>query len=238
MDSETVVLSPADSSRKFNVHKGLLQHRCNVLYVACTGAFKERLEGYKFDAVTEETLIRFMQWLYTGDYSAESLTRRDPRELDDKIGLAALWLDPLETDKNHSVLVHARVAVFADTYLVDDLKGLATGKIKTDLELIGRPRRASRALLVIKLLDLASSNLHPQDPLLDFLGRYSAWCIKDLRAQPLFQDVVPKMALALVTHLRPLRESPWPPKLLEESQVPEQRSVRGRLTSHGFTRDE
>ena len=216
MDSPTVVLSPTESTRKFNVHQGLLQRRCNVLYVACTGAFKEKREGYKFDSVSEDTLIRFMQWLYTGEYSAEALTRPDPGELDDKIGLAALWIDTSEADDDHPVLVHMRLAVFADTYLVDDLKKLATKNLEAELERIGKPRGQDRAQLVIKLLDLAASNLHPQDSSLDMLGKYSAWCIKDLRSHPAFEDVAPKMAMALVKHLRPRRESPWQHKAISE----------------------
>ena len=217
MDSPTVVLSPTESPRKFNVHQALLQRRCNVLYVACTGAFKEQREGYKFDSVSEDTLIRFMQWLYTGDYSAEALTSPDPSDLDDKIGLAALWLDMSESDENHPVLIHARLAIFADTYLVSDLKKLAAKKLEAELETMGRPKRQTLAQLIIKLLDLAASNLHPQDALLDLLGKYSAWCIKDLRSHPAFEDVVPKMAMALVKYLRPRRESPWQYKVMTES---------------------
>ena len=104
MQSETVALSPSGSSHRFNVHKLLLEHKCKAVYVACT-KFKEKDTGvYRFENVSAGTLVRFIQWAYTGGYDEDvEIGARKDRPTDAKNDPSFVQITPEspEADENH-----------------------------------------------------------------------------------------------------------------------------------------
>ena len=210
MESETVALSPSGSSRKFNVHKGLLQQKCPVLHAACVN-FREGEESfYDFESeVSEGTLIRFIQWAYASDYQEEVETTKSLVLPDNAESVASAGQEDSDIDENHPLLLHGRLYVFADTYIVNDLKALALKKLRVKLRPWGQPSDSTRLASVVDLLDFAFGNLHPDDQLLDFLGKYAAKNITNLRKQKAFNDAIWGMGSSIIQYVQPWSGDPF-----------------------------
>lgn len=62
----------------------------------------------------------------------------------------------------------------------------------------------------VELFELCfGDNLPDDDPLLYWLGRYTAWCLQDLLSEPTFLTVLPKMLDHLIDFMVPALSPPW-----------------------------
>ena len=209
LQSDTFALAPSGSSYQLNVHKALLEQKCKTIYVACT-KFKEKETGvYRFEDVSEGTLVRFIQWAYTADYQEELEFASRKEHLVETKNDQSFTPVALETDENHILLLHGRLYVFGDVYLVKDLKILAFKRMKAKLEKMNKPSDVKELTLVVDLFDFIFSNVHADDPLLDFLGKYAAYNIVNLKQQQYFNDVVGKMGPAICKYLQPCNDDPF-----------------------------
>ena len=74
------MLQSSHSTRKFRVHKALLALKAKDLYVAFDRDFKEKKESrMSLQETTDDTVARFLEWAYTGDYSTD-MYLPDPNE--------------------------------------------------------------------------------------------------------------------------------------------------------------
>ncbi|KGQ00968.1 hypothetical protein PAAG_12341 [Paracoccidioides lutzii Pb01] len=204
----------SSSPRIFKIHEALLRSKGGRIYAGFLGKFEEKTEGtYRFKETTEGTLLRYIEWVYRDDYpdvlnslNSEEATANRAADLPpaDKEGT---------TDANHPLLCHIRMYIFADTYLIEELKSLSFGKITRYLENEKRPADIDSQLAVIHMLDLAFLNLPPSDNLLHWLGIYTAWCLECLRIQPYFHDIAGKLAPYIIRYVKPSSSAPWDPSL-------------------------
>ncbi|GKZ38991.1 hypothetical protein AbraIFM66950_011620, partial [Aspergillus brasiliensis] len=102
---------------------------------------------YVFEDVAEGTIARFIEWAYRGDYPATISGTN--------IGQTPILLEGRETDidekpenttpetdstsENHPLLVHIRLYIFSETYLVPDLQQLAYEKLTACLTDLDKP---------------------------------------------------------------------------------------------------
>ena len=210
METETIALSPSDSIRRFNVHKGILENTCRIVYQACT-SFKEGEDGiYKFEDVSEGTLSRFVQWAYKSTYEEEVEVTKSAEQLDNsKSENPGEGDKDNDIDENHPLLVHGRLYVFGDKYLIKGLKTLALQKIRAKLRNWGQVSDLSRLTSIIELLDLMSTNLPSDDEMLDFLGKYSAYNLMNLRQQQCFNDVTGELGPHILRYVNPWNGDPF-----------------------------
>ncbi|KAL9111339.1 MAG: hypothetical protein Q9227_004216 [Pyrenula ochraceoflavens] len=92
------------------MHKGLLQEVAPSLML-CNGFEDDNEHFYAFRDTAESTILHFLWWAYTRDYQVESC-----------------FVETAE-QPNNELIVHARVYLFADTYHISELKGLAFNKL-------------------------------------------------------------------------------------------------------------
>ena len=215
METETIALSPAGSTRRFNVHRGVLEKQCKTLYRACK-SFKEGEDGiYNFQDVSEGTLIRFIQWAYKSTYEEEVDVSNGPKQSDDtrsgdgKPKTSDGGEESIDIDGNHPLLSHGRLYVFADKYLIRSLKRLALQKINSKLRTWGQVNDLPHMTSVIELLDLMSSNLTSDDKMLDFLGKYSAYNLMNLRQQQYFNEVAGSLSAQILRYVIPWNGDPF-----------------------------
>ena len=163
----------------------------------------------KFKDVPEAVLISFLQWAYTGGYVdcndgrwAEAPTgvicktsldevaeaelpgeESGNRGMEERATATADGL-PANEDRAHPLLLHVRLYVFADKFLVHALQELATSKIKDQLKGLETRLDGHELEAVLDLLEYAFENAHEDDSLLDWLGAYAAWKLGELKQQP------------------------------------------------------
>jgi hypothetical protein len=119
------------------------------------------------------------------------------------------------TSENHPLLVHIRLYIFCNIYHVPDLQSLAFEKMTacfTDLE---KPDSLDTQLAVVAALRVSFRKLPPQDPLLDWLAEYAAYCVDKLRLQKDFLDLLkdcPTLSSRIILSLSPAQSPPWKTK--------------------------
>ena len=198
LQSNIFALSVAGSTNKFNVHLGELEKKCKVVYAAATRDFKESLDGcYVFQETSEETLERFIEWLYTGQYSFDVQLQKEEVFSTPRKGSSAV---PPRVE--NTLLQHGHLYVLASIYLVDELKILITTNIATALRSL-YPTSSLVLTRVIELLNFAFYHIEGEDPLLELLGKYSARCIIPLRGQPTFIKLLPKAGPTIIKYVCP-----------------------------------
>jgi len=146
-----------------------------------------------------------MEWAYRNDYPDE-VPLSEISDIGKAEELEIARKDNM--DNNDPLLCHIRVYIFADTYLISGLKSLSYKKLTEQLKIVGKPRNLD-SQAVIQLLDLAFSNLMGEDDLLDWLGKYAAWCLGELRQQPDFHHIASKLAPSIVRYAEPRSSAPW-----------------------------
>lgn len=197
--SDIVCLQTANSSRKFRIHEDLLASKCRAIHAAFTGDFKEKKDGaYTIQDTTDETVARFVEWAYKNDYSDEVRFS----------GASSLSENMDEEERNYSLLAHAQIYVFAHVYVIENLQSLAYDRLTANIIALG-PNTLDYLTAIIRMLDTTFSSLHQDDKLLDWLGRYAAWLIEDLKSHPEFHAVLPKLAYSIIRHMSPARLPPW-----------------------------
>ncbi|KAB8213028.1 hypothetical protein BDV33DRAFT_197134 [Aspergillus novoparasiticus] len=180
-----------------HIHRRLLHSKSKPLIEALDSGLKEGQSGvYKFEEVTEGTIARFIEWAYRGDYPTTisgtniGQTPTLPEGIETDIDKKAANTTP-ETDftsENHPLLVHIRLYIFSETYLIPDLHQLAYEKVTACLT----------------DLDIPNS--------LDTQLAYAAYCLDKLRVQGPFHDLLrefPTLSSRMILSLGPASSPLW-----------------------------
>ena len=182
----------------------LLKEKCPVVYSAASEKFKEGQDGaYQFEDVDEATLLRFVHWAYTSDYAVENTMADASSTLATTTSSTVAANTQVNNHLINPVIFHARVYIFASTYLIEDFKEVVRPKIVDNMFSDGTKVPRIHISQVIELLSLASDNLQSDDSLLDFLGKYAARKIVQFRSAPAFIEILPKVAGAIVKYVLP-----------------------------------
>lgn len=216
LGSDTVELYTPTSSQSWKIHRKLVVSKCKALESAFTQDFSERTSGqYTFKETTHDTVARFIEWTYRGDYSEDELTPMNvlhAEKPDPESPQSGLTSDENKTLQAHTPLCHLRVYIFSDTYLVSELKDLSFEKFTAVVRDIGRPKNLDEQLAVIDCLSLAFSKLPLHDKLPAWLAQYAAWCLENLRLQTKFHELlqaIPSLSYRMMDTLNPAKEAPW-----------------------------
>lgn len=149
---------------------------------------------YKFDeAVSDEVICCVLNYLYHGRYSAGTNTLTEKCADAPKIEGASL----------HPLLLHAQLYVFADTYIMEPLKTIASRNIKhylKDMVPLSTPERRD---LVIDLIEYAHDNLREEDALLLSLADYASFRLSELRASQRLKTLLLGSDGGFLKHLLP-----------------------------------
>ncbi|KAL7808553.1 hypothetical protein V8C44DRAFT_335855 [Trichoderma aethiopicum] len=100
----------AVSNQVVSVHKLIVCLQSPVLKAACTGSFKEASGTYEIKDYSFSSVLRMVEFFYTGDYKTE--------RLEDEKGAIA------------EILAHVHMFSLADKYLIQGLRGLSHSKFK------------------------------------------------------------------------------------------------------------
>jgi len=132
--------------------------------------------------VSPDTLRRFMEFCYSGDYLHAESNYDDP--LKDKDAAEALPL----------LLIHARLYVFADMFNIVSLKELSRKKIIALTPFFGQSEDRAHGLAMISLMGYVLHNIpvatETSDKLVKFLARYAGYLIEKLGGYPEFHAVL------------------------------------------------
>ena len=181
------------------------------MYAAATKDFKESQEGcYTFEDVHEDTLTRFIEWIYTGKYSSDVSKNQDPGCSGD----AASGNEITHSIDNHLVC-HARLYIFAMTYLIDGLKTIALENVKATLRSFKKTKFQSSLLpygdyldvrdvkKLVEVLDLTCTELDDKDSLVQVLGKFAAQNIVQLRIYSHFGQLFPVAGAVIMKYVSP-----------------------------------
>lgn len=220
--SETISLKADGSEQKFQIHRKLLGVRCKNIISAFEREFDEKQKGtYTFQDTSAGTLARFIEWAYTDDYpaiiNATYGIERKPNEAEDTKTVVKdeNVATPTATDltsENHPLLAHIRLYIFCNIYHIPDLQQLAFEKLTACFIDLEKPKSLDTQLAVVDALRVSFSRLPPQDPLLDWLAEYAAYCVDKLRLQKEFLDVLkasPTLSSRVILWLNPASSPPW-----------------------------
>ena len=169
----------------FHVHKGLLaglsDEMRNYVYSDTKGG---RATTMDMKQVSPDTMHRFMEFCYYGDYLCASDAGNNSDPLKDKNTTEVLPL----------LLTHAGVYVFADMFNIVSLRRLSRGKIIALTPFFGRLEDRAHALAMISLMDYVLYSIPPtperSDKLVTFLARYAGYLIEELGGYPEFHAVL------------------------------------------------
>ncbi|RDK41717.1 hypothetical protein M752DRAFT_253087 [Aspergillus phoenicis ATCC 13157] len=221
LDSDPVSLQVGQTGRSFRIHRTLLHSKSSPLIAALDSNLKEGQSGvYVFEDVAEGTIARFIEWAYRGDYPATISGTN--------IGQTPILLEGTETDidekpenttpetdltsENHPLLVHIRLYIFSETYIVPDLQQLAYKKVTACITDLDKPNSLDTQLAVIDALQFSFLGLPPHDKLLDWLAQYAAYCLEKLRVQGPFHDLLkefPTLSSRMILSPGPASSPPW-----------------------------
>jgi len=134
--------------------------------------------------VSPDTMHRFMEFCYYGDYLYASGAGNNSDGLKDKNATKVLPL----------LLTHAGVYVFAYMFNIVSLRRLSRSKIIALTPFFGRLEDRAHALAIIALMEYALNNIPatPENPdkLVKFLARYAGYLIEELGGYPEFHAVL------------------------------------------------
>ncbi|RDW68884.1 uncharacterized protein DSM5745_08644 [Aspergillus mulundensis] len=226
LESETVVLKASESGRHLRIHRGLLNLKGGHILHAFEAALGgEKCEICVFQTTSESTLVRFIEWAYTGDYPAKISPRRaGPRapqqDCDESkepcvhIQQLAMIIDP-DTDEslaNHSLLAHVHLYIFARAYAIPGLRRLALEKAMATLRDLDQPITLRDRLAVMAALHASSTKLLRNDPFLEWIAQYAAYNIEHLRALGAFELLLvkrPQLGASIFWKILAGGQAPW-----------------------------
>lgn len=174
----------------------------------------------------EDTITRFIQWAYTGDYPEPHTTLATPasspepgepevlfKEADDQPPGSS---DPeTEEDGDPLLMAHARLYIFAERFNIQRLKGHTFDKLTAGIMAVGVLAERETRFSMIYLISYAFGNLPKclvQDRLLDYLGLYAGWNLESLRMEPEFFELLQTdidFVKELFVHVRRGNKAPW-----------------------------
>lgn len=80
---------------------------------------------YTFNEISHDTVARFIEWTYRGDYTEDEFTPMEVPQLEQP-NPKSPQSEPPNGEHDalhaHTLLCHQRVYIFSDTYLITDLK--------------------------------------------------------------------------------------------------------------------
>lgn len=138
---------------------------------ASSTAKKKKLKREKF--TVEEPVGMPIEVLYDGQ-AEESASHKQKAEQTAE-GL----------DKLHPLLVHIKLYVFAEMYMIESLKTISMQKMIVQLKEFGDLAEGYQRAAVFDVLTFAfSSRVPEQDVLLHWLARYASWRLDELKQMP------------------------------------------------------
>lgn len=181
-------LRAGPSLKPFRVHKQLLGEISSELRGHVFNGMKEGQEGsMDMVHVSEETMCRFLEFCYTGDYpeptaSSSPDTKQEEGDKEEEVYASFQKLLP-----------NANLYVLSDMYNIGSLKDNAFAKITAHIIEIGDRLEEKEMKAVVELFEYAFENLPERenqvDPLLDYLGRYTAWALHRFRENEDFMSL-------------------------------------------------
>lgn len=218
LGSEFVELRTSSTAESWKIHKKLLEAKCKAVGSAFSHQTKENASGkFTFEETTHDTIARFIEWAYRGDYTAVSSLSAEKAQLKKKPQVSntqAAGVNDITTrnELTNTLLYHLKVYVFSDTYLVAELKELAFQKFTTAVKQLGQPKNIDEQLAIINCLSLAFTTLPPPDLLLAWLAQFAAWSLDILRLESKFLELLqdfPSLGCRMMDYLRPADNAPW-----------------------------
>ena len=138
----------------------------------------------KMKHVSPDTMHRFMEFCYYGDYLYASSAGNNLDPLKDKNATKALPL----------LLTHAKIYVFAYMFNIISLRKLSRSKLIALTPIFGKLEDRAHALAMISLMDYVLHNIpatpETPDKLVKFLARYAGYLIEELGGYPEFHAVL------------------------------------------------
>lgn len=174
----------------------------------------------------EDTITRFIQWAYTGDYPEPSSSLTTLASSPEPGELEVLFQEAdsespqssdseAEEDGDPLLMAHARLYVFAERFNIQRLKRQTFDKLTAGIVAIGVPVERETKASMIYLISYAFGNLPKclvKDRLLDYLGLYASWSLESLRMEPEFFELLQTdidFVKELFVHVRRGNKAPW-----------------------------
>lgn len=202
-----VALEPSNTSNVFRVYEELVHANSVPIWFAFQWQWKQgNAAHYKFDDCTEGMLTCFIYWMLTGIYDEAdgretrtmSMTSKSsaahynhrtaqhdqPQPLESYDSFYGMRCSSSASSASRtSLLFHINMVVFADTYLIEDLKMPAMFTIKKTLaEKYRKSIPRDEIIEVWNMVKCAFENLLEDDGFLVWLGQYVAYRIEDFSA--------------------------------------------------------
>jgi len=241
LTSELFTLVPSGSNSQLKIHQALLKSLSPAFRSTSEGGWAETDSGiHKFlendvgdeADVTEYVLLCFITWAYLGDYKTEtvgvnSIDTTCPvgfGRFHGGMESAQEQATSMETTKMtniqpvtlpHYLVLNVQIYVFANIYLIQNLKALSQQKIIAYLELAHR-NGTDLVDALFDALNYALMHLPDDDELLDFLAKYASWKLAVLRSDmgkfnALMRKSDGKLGGLLLRHVTPSHVSPFQP---------------------------
>lgn len=204
-----ITLATEHSKRTFKIHKALLESKSRGLFSRLEN-FKEGAENiYRFHDTTENTIVRFIEWAYRGDY---------PETVRNVSSASASALQPPSADEGTTaddgpLSCHIQMYIFGHVYGISRLESMAFDRITNRLKNIGKPTDEKTKQEVISVMDMGFSKILRNDRLLNWLGHYVSFCLNEFKESNAFQKLLeeaPSLSLAMLKHLNAASVPPWP----------------------------
>lgn len=226
ISSGVFTLHVGPSRRRFDIHKALLG--------AASPEFKKHVYNDMIEGTSghmtlsderEDTITRFIQWAYTGDYPSPGAPTAVP--ISPEPGELAVLFQEKEDSSSRSsehepeedgdplLMAHARLYVFAERFNIQQLKQQTFEKLTTGIVAVGVPMERESKVTMIYLISYAFGNLPKcliKDRLLEYLGLYASWTLESLRMEPEFFELLQTdidFVKELFVHVRRGNKAPW-----------------------------
>lgn len=200
-----------------------------------------------FQETRYETVAQFVEWAYRDDYTeivplpadlpgeAKSEPSTDSSSLEGGVKMSVddfskartpsqiTLSSSVDSSQAHILLCHLRVYIFSDIYMVQGLKDLAFEKFEAVLKSMGKPQSMTEQLAIVDCLELTFSKVPLHDKLPGWLAQHASWCMKELRFQSKFHDLLrklPGIGSRMMDSLRPAQHPPWDMQLRGYSVPP------------------
>ncbi|KAL5342185.1 hypothetical protein BJX70DRAFT_338067 [Aspergillus crustosus] len=233
LESDTVCLETAGSSRHFRIHRKLLASKSKPIASAFERPFAEASSNtYVFQETLESTLGKFMEWAYTGDYpnpphvvvegqlanwtaSREKWRKANKKKASETKADPEAVNAPTINEDNDPLLVNIHVYIFATVYLIPDLQTLSMKRATSVIKSKDHSYQHANTDMLSSLYDclrLAFESLQDDDELRKWLTSYAAYALSFLGQQPEFQQLLqdyPVAAAHMVPLLKPAGKAPW-----------------------------
>lgn len=166
----------------------------------------------------EDTIARFIEWAYTGEYPDADPSSNSSSLLNSSgVEQTSSQSDDhdLEKAEDPLLMAHVRLYAFADRFNIKELKQHVFDKLTAQIVTIGVPDTRESTLAMINLISYAFGNLPKckfQDPLLMYLGMYASWSLESLRKEPEFFELFENdidFVKELFLHVRKGSKAPW-----------------------------